>query len=133
MQDFLMDRRRFLKLLSTVPGAAYASHAFAQREGDDARPYPTRPVRIVIPFVPGSATDAMMRVLAPLLSEELKQPFAVENVSGAGGVTGSVRVARSAPDGYTLLAASAGPVSVNPYIYDKLPYDPTRDFVPITT
>jgi tripartite-type tricarboxylate transporter receptor subunit TctC len=129
-----MRRRRFVQVLpAVIAGAAYASHAFAQREGDDARAYPTRPVRIVIPFVPGSATDAMMRVLAPLLTEQMKQPFAVENVSGAGGVTGSVRVARSAPDGYTLLAASAGPVSVNPYIYDKLPYDPTRDFVPITT
>jgi tripartite-type tricarboxylate transporter receptor subunit TctC len=121
-------------LPAVIAGAAYASHAFAQREGDDARAYPTRPVRIVIPFVPGSATDAMMRVLAPLLDGADEAAVrGRETLSGAGGVTGSVRVARSAPDGYTLLAASAGPVSVNPYIYDKLPYDPTRDFVPITT
>ncbi|MGZ8201857.1 MAG: Bug family tripartite tricarboxylate transporter substrate binding protein [Burkholderiales bacterium] len=129
-----MNKRRFLQSLPLlVAGATHATHVWAQRDGDQASTYPNRPVRIVIPFGPGSATDSIMRLLAPLLSEQLKQPFVVENVGGAGGVTGTLRVARSAPDGYTLLAASGAPITVNPYLVDKLPYDPLRDLVPITT
>jgi tripartite-type tricarboxylate transporter receptor subunit TctC len=115
-----------------IASAAYPLASSAQRD-DEARTYPNRPVRIVVPFAPGSATDTVMRLLASLLTEQLKQQFVVENVSGAGGITGTLRVARSAPDGYTLLAASGAPITVNPFLIDKLPYDPMRDFVPVTT
>ena len=127
-----MNKRRFLLLLA-LAAFTCPTLSWAQREGDEAKTYPNRVVRIVVPFAPGSATDTVMRLLASLLSEQLKQQFVVENVSGAGGITGTLRVARSAPDGFTLLAASGAPITVNPYLIDKLPYDPMRDFVPITT
>jgi tripartite-type tricarboxylate transporter receptor subunit TctC len=127
-----MNTRRFLLLL-VLTAFTCPTLSWAQLEGDEAKTYPNRVVRIVVPFAPGSATDTVMRLLASLLSEQLKQQFVVENVSGAGGITGTLRVARSAPDGYTLLAASGAPITVNPYLIDKLPYDPMRDFIPITT
>jgi tripartite-type tricarboxylate transporter receptor subunit TctC len=129
-----MNKRRFLELLCALSaGAALPPPTLAQRGGDQAKMYPTRPVRIILPFAPGSATDTVMRVLSPLLSEEFKQPFVVENLGGAGGITGTVRAARATPDGYTLLAGSGGLFAVNPFLFDKLPYDPMRDFLPVTT
>jgi tripartite-type tricarboxylate transporter receptor subunit TctC len=95
--------------------------------------FPNKPVRIVVPFSPGSATDAIIRICAQLLTEQFGQAFVVENLGGAGGVMGSAQVARAAPDGHTLLAGSGAPITVNPYLIDNVPYDPIRDFAPITT
>src|SRR4051812_34373961 len=95
-----------------------------------AQQYPTKPVHVVISFIPGSSTDIVGRVVMQKVSEYWGQPVVAENRSGAGGSIGSAMVARSAPDGYTLLINSAAH-SINPAIYAKLPYDTTRDFVDI--
>ena len=93
--------------------------------------YPDKPVKIVVPFAPAGPTDVMARLIAQKLSESLKQQFFVENHPGAGGNIGMMQVARSAPDGYTILVASSS-YTVNPSLYAKNPYDPFKDFAPIT-
>ena len=90
-------------------------------------PYPSRPVKIIVPFTPGSVTDIMARSVSDKLAAGLGQPVIVENRPGAGGTLGTAQVAKSAPDGYTLAVVSAGH-AVNPAIYDKLPYDSLKDF-----
>lgn len=107
-------------LLAAAVGAAPASAA-----------YPDRPVKVVVPFAPAGPTDVMARLIAQKLSEALKQQFYVENHPGAGGNIGMVQVARSAPDGYTILVASSS-YTVNPSLYAKNPYDAFKDFQPIT-
>jgi tripartite-type tricarboxylate transporter receptor subunit TctC len=96
-----------------------------------AASYPDHPVKIVVPFAPAGPTDVMARLIAQKLSESLKQQFYVENHPGAGGNIGMVQVAKSAPDGYTILVASSSFV-VNPSLYAKNPYDPFKDFAPVT-
>lgn len=93
--------------------------------------YPEKPVKIVVPFAPAGPTDVMARLIAQKLSENLKQQFYIENKAGAGGNLGAMQVAKSAPDGYTLLVASSSYV-VNPSLYANNPYDPFKDFTPIT-
>jgi tripartite-type tricarboxylate transporter receptor subunit TctC len=93
--------------------------------------YPDKPVKIVVPFAPAGPTDVMARLIAQKLSESLKQQFFVENHPGAGGNIGMMQVARSTPDGYTILVASSS-YTVNPSLYAKNPYDPFKDFAPIT-
>jgi tripartite-type tricarboxylate transporter receptor subunit TctC len=93
--------------------------------------YPTRPIRVVVPFTPGSVTDIMARSISDRLAAALGQPVVIENRPGAGGTVGTGVVARSAPDGYTLAVVSAG-YAVTPVIYDKLPYDPAKDLAGIT-
>jgi tripartite-type tricarboxylate transporter receptor subunit TctC len=97
-----------------------------------AQDYPTRTVRVVVPFPPGGAPDLVGRTLANRLSERLGQPFVVENRTGAGGNIAAEAVAKSAPDGYTLLASSDGPLVVNPSVYPTMPFDTLRDFAPIS-
>ena len=97
-----------------------------------AQNYPERVVRIVNPFPPGGSVDTMARILAQKLSDTLGQQFIVENRAGAGGNTGSEGVAKSEPDGYTLLFTAPGPLVINQTLYSKgLPYDPAKDFAPI--
>jgi len=93
--------------------------------------YPTKPVRVIVPYVAGGAADIFGRTLAQKLGDALKQPFVVENRGGANGGIGSDVVAKSVPDGYTLLATASGPITVNPILYAKVPYDPVKDFAPI--
>lgn len=109
--------------ISTLPAAA--------QEKDPAGAYPSRPVRIVLPFTPGGAIDMMARVSAQILTDKLGQSFVVENLPGAGGVTGSAQVARAAPDGYTLLAVSASATTIAPALLAKMPYDPLKDLQPV--
>jgi tripartite-type tricarboxylate transporter receptor subunit TctC len=97
-----------------------------------AQGYPTRTVKVVVPFPPGGAPDLVGRTLANRLAERLGQPFVVENRSGAGGNIAAEAVATSAPDGYTLLATSDGPLVINPNVYSKVPFDTLRDFAPIS-
>jgi tripartite-type tricarboxylate transporter receptor subunit TctC len=94
--------------------------------------WPTRPVRIVVPFAAGGTTDILARAIAPELSRAFGQQFIVDNRAGAGGNVGAEIVARSAPDGYTLLMGTVGTHGINRALYDKLPYDPIKDFAPIT-
>jgi tripartite-type tricarboxylate transporter receptor subunit TctC len=107
-------------LLVATLGAASASAA-----------YPDKPVKVIVPFAPAGPTDVMARLIAQKLSESLKQQFFVENHPGAGGNLGMMAVARSAPDGYTILVASSS-YTVNPSLYAKNPYDAFKDFQPIT-
>src|SRR5215510_6059567 len=96
-----------------------------------AEAYPARPVRVIVPFAPGGATDIIARPILHKLSERLGQQFYVENIVGASGMIGTGQVARAAPDGYTLLFAFSNHAT-NPSIFDKVPYDPIKDFLPIT-
>jgi tripartite-type tricarboxylate transporter receptor subunit TctC len=97
-----------------------------------AQAYPDHGVRILVPFPPGGPADALTRIAAEQLSAALGQPFVVENKPGAGGNIGMEQGARAAPDGYTLTLAPVGNLTVSPFIYAKLPYDPFKDFAPIT-
>jgi tripartite-type tricarboxylate transporter receptor subunit TctC len=94
--------------------------------------WPTRPVRIVVPFAAGGTTDILARGIAPELSKAFGQQFVVDNRAGAGGNVGADIVAKSPGDGYTLLMGTVGTHGINRALYDKLPYDPIKDFVPIT-
>jgi tripartite-type tricarboxylate transporter receptor subunit TctC len=93
--------------------------------------YPTKPVKIIIPFPAGGVTDIAGRLIAQKLSEKLGQQFYIENVAGAGGNLGMAQVARSAGDGYTVLFASSS-IVVNPSLYVKMPFDLDKDFIPVT-
>ena len=101
----------------------------APAQADDQ--YPSRPVRIVVSFSAGGPTDIVGRVIAQKLSELFGQQFFVENKVGAGGNIGADQVAKSPPDGYTLLVATVSTHAINPGLYSKMPYDPVKDFAPI--
>jgi tripartite-type tricarboxylate transporter receptor subunit TctC len=105
--------------------AAFAGAAFSQ-------PYPTKPVKIIVGFTPGSATDIIARVTADQFSKSMGQSFVVENRPGAGGIVGTEAAKNAAPDGYTLTTCPSGPFGINPGIYSKLPYDPIKDFETIS-
>ena len=109
--------------------AAIASGATACAH---AQSFPVKPVRIIVPFGPGSTIDIMGRTIAPKLTEALGQQVIVENRSGAGGAIGLEATARAAKDGYTLVIGALGPVTVNPGLYARAPFDPVKDFAPIS-
>ncbi|OYU99215.1 MAG: MFS transporter [Burkholderiales bacterium PBB5] len=94
--------------------------------------WPTKAVRIVVPFAAGGTTDILARALAPELQKAFGQPFVVDNKPGAGGNSGAAEVAKSAADGYTLLMGTVGTHAINPALYPKMPYDHVKDFVPIS-
>ena len=96
-----------------------------------AQPYPNHPVKVIVPWTPGQATDIAARVVAQKLQDALGQPFVIDNKPGAGGSIGTDAVVKSAPDGYTLLAASSGPLSIMPHL-QKTPYEPLKDLAPIS-
>ncbi len=97
-----------------------------------SQPYPSKPVRVIVPFPPGGANDIVARIVLAKLSEQMGQSFIIDNRSGAGGTTGSAIVAQSKPDGYTLLVQTVASHTSNPHLYKKLPYDALRDFTGIT-
>jgi tripartite-type tricarboxylate transporter receptor subunit TctC len=120
-----LPRREFLHLAAgAVALPAVSGIARAQT-------YPTRPVRVIVPFAPGGTTDIFARLAAQKLSEQLGRQFYVENIPGASGNIGTGQAARAAPDGYTVLFAFSSHV-VNPTLFDKIPYDPNKDFEPVT-
>src|SRR3982750_365117 len=96
-----------------------------------AQSYPTKPIRLVVPFPAGGTTDILARAAAQKLSEALGQQVIVDNRPGAAGNIGSELVAKSAPDGYTLLMGTVGTHAINASLYSKLPYDPVKDFAPV--
>ncbi len=114
-------RRAWAAIIFIAFGTAHAQTA-----------WPSKPVRIVVPFAAGGTTDILARAMAPELSRAFGQPFIVDNRAGAGGNVGADLVAKSAPDGYTLLMGTVGTHGINRALYDKLPYDPIKDFAPIT-
>jgi tripartite-type tricarboxylate transporter receptor subunit TctC len=118
---------RFTRRAAIAAGAALLSAgAFAQGA------YPTKPVRVVVPFAPGGTTDILARATAQELSKAFGQQFIVDNKPGAGGNIGADAVAKAAPDGYTLLMGTVGTQSINKWLYTKMPFDPQKDFTPIT-
>ncbi len=126
-QPFSASRRRQLHALAALTAALGLPGLGWAQSG-----WPNKPVRIVVPFAPGGTTDILARVLAPELSKALGQSFVVENRAGAGGNIGAELVAKSPGDGYTLLMGTVGTHGINKALYDKLPYDPQKDFAPIT-
>jgi tripartite-type tricarboxylate transporter receptor subunit TctC len=120
-----LRRTRPLALLATVLGLAFASGHVAHASDAD---YPNKPVKIFVGFPAGQGTDTIARAMAPKLQVLLGQTFIIENKAGAGGILGQQAVATAPADGYTILLTSAGPMAVNPGVYDKLPYDPIKDY-----
>ncbi|MES3002596.1 MAG: tripartite tricarboxylate transporter substrate binding protein [Pseudomonadota bacterium] len=120
-----MNRRLVLASIASAAGVA-AFPSIAQST------WPSKPVRIVVPFAAGGTTDILARAVAPELSRAFGQQFIVDNRAGAGGNVGADIVAKSAPDGYTLLMGTVGTHGINRALYDKLPFDPIKDFAPIT-
>ena len=97
-----------------------------------AQSYPSKPIRYIVPFPPGGSSDLISRAIAPRLSERLGQPVVIENMPGAGAMLGVDRVAKAAPDGYTIGLAAAGALSSNIHLYPRMPFDPEKDLAPIT-
>ncbi|MCX7142756.1 MAG: tripartite tricarboxylate transporter substrate binding protein [Proteobacteria bacterium] len=97
-----------------------------------AQSYPAKPIKLVVPFPPGGSADIIGRTLAQRLAEQMGQPVVVENRAGASAIIGSEFVAKSAPDGYTLLLGNVGSMTIHPFLYPNLPYDPIKDFAPVT-
>ena len=115
-----------MKTLAALFLAVALSPAFAQDK------FPERPLRLVVPFAAGGPTDVMARLVAAKMSESMGQQIMVENKVGAGGTIGATEVARSAPDGYTLMFHNVSTAAINLHLYKKLPYDPIKDFQPIS-
>jgi tripartite-type tricarboxylate transporter receptor subunit TctC len=111
--------------------AAVATALLAASFAAPGQTFPVKPLRLVVPFVPGGSTDLIARILAQKLDEALGQQVLVENRAGAAGNIGVEYVAKSAPDGYTLIFGHVGTFGFGPSLYNKLPYDPVRDFAPI--
>lgn len=118
--------RRILLKRSAALAALAATPAFGQ-----SGPWPDRPVRIIVPYPAGGSTDVLFRIYAEKIQARLGQPFVIENRPGAGGNTGIDAVAKSAPDGYTLGAATIGHFAINQFLYEKMPFDPERDIIPV--
>ena len=120
-----MSNILFRQLLVVVASLA-SSFALGQTA------WPSKPVRIVVPFAPGGTTDILARAVAPELTKAFGQSFVVDNRAGAGGNVGADIVAKSAPDGYTILMGTVGTHGINKSLYSKMPFDPQKDFAPIT-
>ena len=114
---------RLAIVAALLTGSSLAAHAQA---------WPDRPLRFIVPFPPGGSTDTVARAIAERLRERIGQPVAVDNKAGAGGTIGSGIAANAPPDGYTLLIGTSSTHAIAPGVFSKLPYEPTRDFSPIT-
>jgi tripartite-type tricarboxylate transporter receptor subunit TctC len=117
--------QRTLSLAAALMLGTFALPALAQAD------YPNKPVKMLIGFPPGQATDTLGRAVAQKLSTQLGQQFVVDNRPGAAGIIATQAVMSAPADGYTLLVSSSGPLAVNPGLYSKLPYDPIKDFTPV--
>ena len=123
----MLRRRTLLLAAAAASGGTLAAPGLVRAQGGS---YPSRPVRMIIPWPPGQATDLMGRITAQKVSELWGQPIVPENRAGAGGMIGTDLVAKAAPDGYTILAASTGPITTAPLV-QRTPYNPERDFAPV--
>lgn len=124
-----VNRKNWLLAGVMICAASAASSAWAQ----SAASYPSKPIRFVVPYPPGGTTDIVARGIAGKLSERFGQQVVVDNRAGASTIIGAEAVAKSLPDGYTLLLTTATTMSINPQVFPKLPYDAVRDFAPITS
>ncbi len=115
-----------------LAAAALMTALVAGVPGASAQTYPSRPVRLVVPYPPGGPLDQVARALAERVREPLGQPVVVENRAGAGGNIGADHVAKSAPDGHTIVMGAVATHAINPSLYAKMPYDANRDFAPVT-
>jgi tripartite-type tricarboxylate transporter receptor subunit TctC len=97
-----------------------------------AADYPAKAIKLVVPYAPGGGADSVARIVAKKVSENIGQAIVIENKGGAGSIVGTEVVAKAEPDGYTLLLGQSGPISINPAVYKTLPYDPVKDFAPVT-
>jgi tripartite-type tricarboxylate transporter receptor subunit TctC len=118
--------KSMIRGLAAAVAALWLGLAAAQQN------YPTKPIRFIVTFPPGGSSDLIARALAPVLSERLRQQVVVENRPGAGGNIGMEVVAKAAPDGYTMGLGAAGALSANVSLYPKMPYDPVKDFAPVS-
>ena len=116
--------RRCLPLAALLAFSLHAPVALAQA-------YPAKPVKVIVPYNPGANPDIGARIVAQALQDRLGQPFVIENRTGAGGSIGTAAGAKATPDGYTLTIGHVAGMAINPAVYDKLPYDPIKDFAPI--
>ncbi|MGC3987924.1 MAG: tripartite tricarboxylate transporter substrate binding protein [Pseudorhodoferax sp.] len=122
----LLSIRRLLLGAAALAACAQALPVLAQAG------WPSKPIRMVVPFAPGGTTDILARAVAVELTKSLGQPVVVDNKAGAGGNIGADIVAKAAPDGYTILMGTVGTHAINKWLYDKMPYDPVKDFAPIS-
>lgn len=120
-----------IKRLARRASLLAAAGVLAGAAGTASAAYPERPITLVVTYPPGGTVDVVARLIGPKLAAELGQPVVIENRGGANGNIGGETVARAAPDGYTLLMSSGGMVSVNPHLYQKMPFDPAKDLVPV--
>jgi tripartite-type tricarboxylate transporter receptor subunit TctC len=126
MKNKILFKNKYLHITAIVVASALCAQAGAQ-------PWPSRPVKFVMTAPAGSSIDVIGRVLADKLKDTLQQPVVVENRAGAGGTLATDHVAKSTPDGYTMVLSFNGPLSFGPHLYAKLPYDPFRDLLPVIT
>ncbi|HEX4326154.1 MAG TPA: tripartite tricarboxylate transporter substrate binding protein [Burkholderiales bacterium] len=112
--------------------AIFAVHLLVATASPAAEPYPSRPVRVIVPFSPGGGADVIARMVFTRVSAHVGQPFIIDNRGSAGGIVGTDAVTKAAPDGYTILLGQTGPNAINPALFAKLPYDPVADLAPVT-
>ena len=122
-----MKSDQSMRRISCVISLLLASLSVSAQEA-----YPSKPIRVVVPAAPGGAQDFVVRVIGEKFQSSTGQPLVLENRGGASGIIGAETVLRAAPDGYTLLAATIGVMSLNPHTFKRLPYDPAKSFVPVT-
>ncbi len=119
-----------MKMRHFVMGAVILAVSIASALAQ-AQPWPSKPLKVIVPFTAGGSTDTVARIVAEKLSTRLGQPVIVDNRAGAGGAVGSDVAAKSPPDGYTMLVGTSSTMAIAPHVYTKLPYEPTRDFAPV--
>ena len=121
-----------MRIHSRLPALALVLASTLAAGATRADDYPSHPIKLVVPYAAGGGADSVARIVAKRVGETIGQPIVIENRGGAGSIIGTELVNKSEPDGYTLLLGQSGPISINPAIYKNLPYDPVKDFAPVT-
>jgi tripartite-type tricarboxylate transporter receptor subunit TctC len=126
----MQTRSKYLAL--SFASLAFASAASLANDAAKAADYPSRPIHLIVPYAAGGAADSIARIVAKRVGNAIGQTIVVENRGGGGSIVGTEFVNKADPDGYTLLLGQSGPISINPAVYKSLPYDPVKDFAPIS-